>query len=73
MSFPDPEMRKFLAKGTAEGVRAALSPHLAAGMTLAFDGDNFLIGQPGEDTHTAPINQQLKLTVAAANALFEGK
>lgn len=72
MSFPDPEMRKFLAKGTEEGVRAALSPHLSQGMTLEFIGDNFLISLPDVEPHSAPTSQQLKLTMAAANALFEG-
>lgn len=71
--LPDPENRKFLVPGTVGGVRLALSPHTARGMTLTFreDGKIFDIGSPdGSEAATLPINQQLKLTVRAANKVM---
>lgn len=71
--LPDPEMRKFLVPGTVEGVRLALSPHTAQGLTLTFseDGKTFDIGSPyGNGFITLPTNQQLKLTVREANTVM---
>jgi hypothetical protein len=71
MPFPDPEMRKFLAKGSVESVRSALSAHVAAGMEIAeLDDESFTLRLDGRE-YIGQTSQPLKLAVYAANALFE--
>jgi hypothetical protein len=40
-------------------------------MSLAFDGNTYTLGISGLEPVTGPVNQQLKLTVRAANGLME--
>lgn len=70
MGLPDPEMRKFLANGTVESVRSALSKHVEDGLEiLSLDDDACLIRLDYTEV-AMPTNQQLKKTVATANGLF---
>lgn len=75
VGLPDPEMRKFLLHGNVERVRLVLSPHINLGMNLSFNEEEgtFTIGITDlEEPITLPINQQLKLSVKAANAVMGG-
>lgn len=72
-ALPDTEMRKFLSNGKKDTVLAALSDHVGNGLEiLNLDKDAFSI-RLGAVEITAPTGQQLKKTVALANALFVGE
>ena len=71
--LPDPEMRKFLDNGKIHSVEAALSSHVSAGLQIIeLTKDAFLI-RLGTVEIAGPTAQQLKKTVALANALFTGE
>ena len=73
MGFPDPEMRKFLARGNVDSLVSALSPHIQAGLEIVSLDDNAFVLRYGGRETTGETSQMLKRTVAAANGLFLGE
>lgn len=69
--LPDPEMRKFLAPGTAEIVPHMIYPHIARGLkVMSIDNDNCVVVYNGKELKF-PTSQQLKITIKAVNKLLE--
>ena len=71
-ALPDTEMRKFLANGTTESVRSALSAHVANGLEILELTDDAVLLRLDQTEVAGPTRQQLKKTVAVANGLFAG-
>ncbi len=72
IALPDTEMRKFLANGTPDSVRSALSVHVSHGLEiLDLTAAAFTLRLDQMEV-TGPTRQQLKKTVAVANGLFLG-
>lgn len=69
--LPDPEMRKFLANGTAEIVPHMIYPHQARGLKIiSIDSDTCVVQYNGKELKF-PTQQQLKVTIRAVNKLLE--
>ena len=68
--LPDPEMRRFLAAGTVDGVRSALHPHFSKGLELVkLDDKEFTVAFNGREL-TRDTKQKLKHTVRDVNELM---
>lgn len=71
IGLPDPEMRKFLAKGTPETVPFAIYPHQARGLKIiSIDPDTCVVQFNGKELKF-PTCQQLKVTISEANKLLK--
>lgn len=69
--LPDPEMRRYLAPGTAELMPHILVPHRSRGLTIvSVDDDSCVVTYNGVELKF-PTAQELKLTIRAVNKLLE--